>query len=352
MKRERKLRVGIIGTGGISRGQHIPGWQAVSGAEIVAVCDINEAAAKKAGADFNVPNVFTDFKDLVGMKAIDVVDVCTPNKVHTPAVLAALNAGKHVICEKPLAVTVKEIKQMAAAAKRKRRKLMTAQHMRFGGLSQALKKFVDGGEVGEPYHAVVHALRRNTLPAWGGFIDKDLSGGGPCMDIGVHALDLCMWLMGCPKPVRISGSAKVNFAKGYDIPGGWGEWDRKRFSVEDWAAGFVVFDTGATLSLESSWLGHHEAKGDMSCLIYGKKATLQYPSGKYATHKNGAFLTGVIEPAPEKKRAHAAEIEAFFQCVVDGKPSPVPVEETMRVIAVLEGIYQSEQTGREVRVRL
>jgi len=241
---------------------------------------------------------------------------------------------------------------MAALAKKKRRKLMTAQHMRFTGIGRAMKKFVDAGELGEPYHAVVHALRRNLLPAWGVFIDQKFSGGGPCMDVGVHVLDLCMWLMGCPKPVRVSGSAKVNFAKGHDIPGAWGEWDRKRFSVEDWASGFAVFENGATLSLESSWLGHHAAKADMSCQIYGKRATLAYPSGQYAAHRNGAFVSGTIEPAKEKTKAHSAEIAAFFDCIVNNKPSPVPVEETIRVIAILDGIYQSEKLGREVRVRL
>jgi len=349
--KKRKLRVGLIGTGGICRGQHIPGWQRLKDAQIVAVCDISKDAAAKAAELTGASEVFTDYKQMLRLKGIDAVDICTPNKLHTPAALAALRAGKHVLCEKPLAVTVKEVKQIGALAKKKRRKLMTAQHMRFMQNSQTLKKWVDAGELGEPYHAIVHALRRDTLPAWGGFIDKQLSGGGPCMDVGVHLLDLCMWLMGFPTPVRVSGTAKVNFAKGHDIPGAWGEWDRKRFSVEDWACGFVVFDTGATLALESSWLGNHTGRR-MDWEIYGKKAVLTWPSGNYGGYRNRVYTSGTIEAASGKVKPHHAEIEAFFDCVVNDKPSPVPVEETVKVIAILDGIYQSQKLGREIRVRL
>jgi len=350
--KKRKLRVGIIGTGGIATKQHIPGWQQIPGAEIRAVCDINEGAAREVATELGIDKVFTDFRKLVALKELDAVDVCTPNQTHAPAVLAGLRADKHVLCEKPLATTVREVRQMAKLAKEKKKVLMTAQHMRFAGMSRALKKFVDKGALGEPYHAVVRALRRSGLPAWGVFTNKELSGGGPCMDIGVHALDLTMWLMGSPTPVRVSGATKVNFAKGYDIPNKMGEWDRDAFSVEDWASGYVVFDNGATLTLESSWLGHHEKRGDLSCDIYGKKATLQWPAGKYGTHKDGEFVTDELTPLPADRKPHALEIEAFFDAVVNKKPSPVPAEETIKVIAILEGIYKSQETGREVRVRL
>jgi len=349
---KRKIRVGIVGTGGIARSCHIPGWQENKDVEIVAVCDINKKRASAAAQEFNITNAFKDFRKLVCMKEIDIVDVCTPNMVHTPAVIAALNAGKHVICEKPLAVTTAEVKKMGLTAKKKRRKLMTAQHQRFTGTAVSAKKFVDSGQLGEVYHARTYALRRDLLPTAPGFIDKRLSGGGPCMDIGVHALDLCMYLMGFPKPVVVSGTSKVNFAKDHDIPGAWGEWNRRLFSVEDFAAGFVRFDNGAALVLEASWLGHYNVSECLKCQIYGKKASLEWPSGEFSTARNRVMYDGTLKPAGGLRPPHTEELFAFYDCVVNNKPSPVPVEETIRVIGILEGIYKSEKTRREVKITL
>jgi predicted dehydrogenase len=349
---KRKIRVGIVGTGGIAKACHIPGWQAHDDVEIVAVCDINKKRAVAAAEEHNIPNAFKDFKELVKLKEIDIVDICTPNMVHTPAVIAALNAGKHVICEKPLAVTTAEVKKMGLTAKKKRRKLMTAQHQRFGAEAVSAKKFVDSGRLGEIYHARTYALRRDLLPIGPGFIDKRLSGGGPCMDIGVHALDLCMFLMGFPKPVSVTGTSRVNFAKGRVIPGAWGEWNRKLYSVEDFATGFVRFDDGSTLMLEASWLGHYNMPECMKCQIYGKRASLEWPSGEFSTARDRVLQDGTLSPVKGLMPPHTAELFAFYDCVVNNKPSPVPVEETIKVIGILEGIYKSEKVNREVKITL
>lgn len=342
-----------MGTGGIARACHIPGWQAHDDVEVVAVCDIDRKRAAAAAEEFNIPNAFKDFKKLVRMKEIDIVDVCTPNMVHTPAVIAALNAGKHVICEKPLAVTTAEVKKMGLTAKKKRRKLMTAQHQRFTAAAVSAKKFVDSGRLGDVYHARTYALRRDLLPISPGFIDKRLSGGGPCMDVGVHALDLCMYLMGFPKPVAVTGTSKVNFAEGRDIPGAWGEWNRRLYSVEDFATGFVRFSNGATLVLESSWLGHYDDENAcQKCQVFGKKAYLEWPSGNFSTVRNRIISDGTLKPAGGLRPAHTEELFKFYDCVVNNKPSPVPVEETIRVIGILEGIYKSEKARREVKITL
>jgi predicted dehydrogenase len=280
------------------------------------------------------------------------VDVCTPNNVHTPAVLAALQAGKHVLCEKPLAVTTKEVRQMGELADKKKLKLMTAQHMRYTAASQAIKNWVVAGNLGQVYHARVRAMRRNLVPNRPGFIDKKLSGGGPCMDIGVHALDACMWVMGCPQPVRATGTTKVNFAMGHKIPGSWGDWDRKMFSVEDFAAGFVHFDNGATMTLEACWLGHQPEGEDMSYQLFGTEAGVKWPSGEYATVSNRTLVQGTLAHLHKVERPHTEEIKAFFNCVVNHKPSPVPWTETIRVIAILEAVYKSQALGKEVTIKL
>lgn len=352
MAAKKVLRVGLIGAGGIVRGAHLnPGWKAVPDAEIVAVCDVRKEAAESLARDFGIPQVFTDYREMLRL-GLDCVDICTPNRVHTPAVLASLAAGAHVLCEKPLAVTTREVKAMARAAARSRRILMTAQHFRFTDRITALKRFVDGGGAGDFYHARVHALRRNLLPVSPGFIDPKLSGGGPCMDIGVHALDSAMFLMGCPKPVRATGTTAVHFAKGHEIPGQWGEWDRKLFGVEDFASGFVHFENGATLVLESSWLGHQKETEDFSFFLFGRGGSVAWPACEAYSARNRVLVSHQIQPTGGLGKPHTEEIQAFARAIREGGPSPVPVEQTLRVIAILEAIYQSARLKREVRIKL
>ena len=344
----KTLKVGLIGAGGIVRGAHLnPGWLALPDAEIVAVCDIHEPSARQLADDFDIPHVFTDFNELLELDEIDAVDICTPNKVHTPAVIAALEAGKHVLCEKPLAVSTAEILAMREVLRKTDRLLMTAQHHRFSPESIAIKAWVETGALGEVYHARVNATRRNLLPISPGFIDPKLSGGGPCMDIGVHALDTALWLMNFPRPVRVSGRAHTNFAKGFDMPGGWGEWDRTLFGVEDFAAGFIHFSNGSTMALEASWLQHQE-KEEMNCTLQGKKAGIRWPTGHFHTVVNRTLVDGVVLPHAGLKPAHTEEIKAFAAAIRSGKPSPVPIEQTIYVIAILEAIMQSSQLNQEV----
>lgn len=346
-----KFKVGVIGTGGIFRGAHLHGWKAIPDAQIVAVADINADRAAVLATELKIPHVFTDYRELVKLD-LDAVDVCTPNGVHTPAVLAALNAGRHVVCEKPLATTTAEVRQMGRLADKKKRVLMTAQHQRWTASALAIKKWADAGHLGDVYHARVRALRRAWLPVAPGFIDRKLSGGGPCMDIGVHALDAALWIMNFPKPVRVSGTAKVNFAKGKQIPGMWGDWDRQRFSVEDFAAGFVHFDNGATLTVEAAWLGHQQENEDMSFQLFGMKGGVKWPSAEFATVQNRTFMQGTLTWPVTIERPHTEEIKAFYDSVVNHKPTPVPWTETIRVIAILEAIYRSQTAGREVTVTL
>jgi predicted dehydrogenase len=344
------LHIGIVGCGGIMRSMHMPGWALVPGARVVAICDTNRAVAEAFALDFGIDpsRVFTDHRDLLQLEDLHAVDVATPNRFHTPVVLEALGRGLHVICEKPLAVSTVEVRALADAAKAANRLLMTAQHMRFTAMTRALRGFVNSGALGEVYHARVHAVRRNWLPTAPTFIDATLSGGGPCMDIGVHALDTAMHLMDFPNPVRVTGVTRTNFAKGHAIPGGWGEWDRERFCVEDHASGFVHFDNGATLVLEASWLQHQIELEDFSAQLYGKNAGVKWPTGEYASVVGGALVDGKINALTGLHAAHSEEILAFADAIRHGKPSPVPVEQTLKVISILEAIVESGKTGREV----
>jgi predicted dehydrogenase len=344
----KPLKVGIVGCGGIVRGFHLnPGWLSVPGAEIVAVCDLHEPAAAKLAADFKIPRTYTDYRELIAKEELDIIDVCVPNKAHTPVVLAALEAGRHVLCEKPLAVSVDEVLAIREALRKTDRLLMTAQHHRFSEASVAIKAWCDTGALGEVYHARVNATRRNHLPINPGFIDPSLSGGGPCMDIGVHALDTALWLMNFPRPVRVSGRAHTNFAKGFDIPGAWGEWDRTLFGVEDFASGYIHFANGSTMVLEASWLQHQE-KEELNATLQGRKASVRWPDGRIHTVANRTLIDGTLLPHAGRQRAHTEELLAFARAIREGGPSPVPIEQTIYVIAILEAIMKSNQLQAEI----
>jgi predicted dehydrogenase len=329
----------------------MPGWKAIEGVEVVAVADVNPAAAANLAKEYSVSQVFSNYEDLV-KEDLDAVDICTPNRVHTPAVMAALKAGKHVYCEKPLAVTTAEVRQMGQFADKKRLKLMTGQHQRYTSDGQAAKAWAASGNLGFVYHARVRAMRRAWLPVSPGFIDKRLSGGGPCMDIGVHALDFCMSLMDFPTPQRVSGCAKTIFAKGHSMPNEWGEWDRKLFSVEDFAAGFIHFKGGATMTLESSWLGHQRETEDMSCQVFGMKGGLSWPSGEFATVQGGKLVNGSLKNPRRVDKPHGEAIRAFYDCVTQNKPSPIPWTQSLKVIAILEAVYEAQKKGKEIKVTL
>lgn len=348
---KKNLRVGVIGAGGIFRGAHLPGWQKLLDCEIVALADpyppAAVATAKAAGVSGEM--VFEDFRDMLRKVEVDIVDVCTPNKAHTPAAVAALKAGAHVICEKPLAATPGEIKRMIKARDEAGKLLMTAQHMRFTPNARALKAYIETGALGDIYYARAWAIRRRGVPGRDTFIVNEISGGGPCLDIGVHCLDLTMHLMGMPKPVSVTGIAPAAMAHQSGVTGLWGPWDKKKYDVEDFAAGFVRFEDGACLSLESSWLLNMKEREIFSAHIFGTKAGVQYPSTEFYTEARGTLIDGQLVYMPQES-GHQNEIAAFHEAVVNGLPSPVPAEESLDVIKVLDGVYRSYKTGKEVKL--
>ena len=194
--RDGKLRVGMVGAGGIGRDQHLPGWLSVPFAEVVALADLSPLALEQAGRLVPHAYRYSAWKNLLARDDLDVVDICTPNRTHADIALSALATGRHVLCEKPLATTSAEVIALRDAASRGNRVLMTAQHFRFDGVSRQVKRWIDAGMVGNIYYARAQWLRRRSLPARPTFTDPRLSGGGPALDIGVHVLDLAFWLMG------------------------------------------------------------------------------------------------------------------------------------------------------------
>ena len=347
-------KVGMIGVGGISK-THMPGWDASPFAEVVAGSDLNEEALSAWGKEHAVTRLCSSVDELLSNPDIDIIDICTPNMYHTPIAIAALEAGKHVICEKPLAPTPNEIRQLIAARDNSGKELMTAQHFRFAGTSQAMKREIDTGTLGDVYHARGWMLRRNAYIATPTFVEKKHSGGGACIDIGVHVLDLTLWLMGNPNPVSVSGTARTELARqpgqfsriGPDVA------TPKEWDVEEFANAFVRFDNGATLMLEVSWLLHHDTTSeDLQVWLYGSKGGCHYPSAQFLNSnlETKQHYNRTLKVTADMMEPHAFECVEFARALAEGRPSPVPPEQSLQVMRILDGIYRSQDAGQEIRL--
>jgi predicted dehydrogenase len=338
-----------VGVGGIGRDQHLPGWAKVPFAEVTAAADVSEEAPLRY-CDFLPPSRrFTDWHDLVALEELDIVDVCTPNRTHAPIALAALTAGKHVLCEKPLATSAAEVQSLITAAQRSGKLLMAAQHLRFDPSTVQMKALIDAGLLGHIYYIRAQWLRRRLLPPRPTFIEQLLSGGGAALDVGVHVLDLSYWLLGAPKPIRVSAVADAYLARRPDITGAWGDWDRSQLDVEDFAAAFVRFEDGAVLTLETSWLTFQPERELVRVQCLGDRGGLAWPDGLVIGETNR--VPWEMRPAdPGKGQPHHEEILRFAQAVRDGLPSPVPAEESLAVIQILEAVYRSSKEGKEVEI--
>ena len=346
------LKVGIIGVGGIS-GSHLPGWAASEHAEVVAGSDIREDVLRSWGQNQGISKLYTQAADLFSDSDLDIIDICTPNMYHAPLAIAALEAGKHVICEKPLAPTPGQVREMIEARDRAGRMLMTAQHFRFQDSSRALKTEIDQGVLGHVYHARCWMLRRGGAPSTPGFVMRQHSGGGPCIDIGVHILDLTLWFMGNPEPVSVSGVARAEIAKQDGAFGIGGRLLPEEFNVEDFAAAFVRFADGASLVLEVSWLLHHDTTGeDMQMWLYGTRGGSHWPKCEIleSNYDTKQFYNRTLKLRPPGLEPHAQECLEFARAIVDGAPSPVPAEQSLQVMSILDGIYRSQKAGGEVRL--
>jgi predicted dehydrogenase len=345
-----KLKVGIIGVGGIANA-HMAGWLDNPNAELVAGCDVAESVLHNWGAKYGITKMTTKTSELFNDPDIDIIDICTPNNYHAPLAIAALQAGKHVLCEKPLAPNPALIKDMIAARDASGKMLMTAQHFRFSGVAKAMKAELDTGVLGEIYHARSWMLRRAAAPTRPGFILKDQATGGACIDIGVHILDLTLWFMGNPKPVSVTGVSRTELAHKPGAFSIWGGAIPQEMNVEEFASAFVRFENGATLILEVSWLLHHDTEGeDMQMWLYGKNGGSHWPKCEiYQSNNVTQQLTNrTLKLTKDIRPAHAQECVEFAQAIVEGKPSPVPAEQSLQVLSILDAVYKSQETGREV----
>jgi predicted dehydrogenase len=345
----KKLRVGIIGAGGIAQYAHIPGYQKIEGVEVAALSDINRETLKAAAEKFGVKKTYTDYRKMLATEKLDAVSVCTPNAHHAAPTIAALKAGAHVMVEKPIAMNADEGRQMVAAGRKAKRLLMMAFNQRWSAANRYLRREVEGGALGNVYYGEAVYMRRSGIPGWGVFVDKELSGGGPLIDVGVHMLDLALWLMGHPKPKSAFGSAYAAFGKRTDWFAGMGQWDAKKFSVEDFGVGLVRFETGATLLLKASWAANI-GEDQHHVMLMGTEGGLNTSPPRVFRLEQGALVDVAPQRLPNVD-TYAEEMVQFVKAIREGKPSPVPGEHGLMATAILDAIYQSAQIGAEVAVK-
>ncbi|MBR0121284.1 MAG: Gfo/Idh/MocA family oxidoreductase [Clostridia bacterium] len=356
-----KLKVGIIGCGGIANGKHMPALSKINEVELVAFCDIIEERAQKAAKKFGVEGakVYTDYKELLADESIVTVHVCTPNRSHSFITIDALEAGKHVMCEKPMAKTYAEAKAMYEASVRTGKKLTIGYQSRWRGDSLYLKQCCEDGMFGEIYYARALALRRRAVPTWGVFLNEYEQGGGPLIDIGTHALDLTLWLMNNYKPKMVVGTKYKKLGDQKNAGNAWGDWDPEKYTVEDSAFGFVVMENGATVSVESSWALNIADPCEASTLICGVNGgadmlhdlRLNYiRNGRQVIETPSFDAGGVAFFEGSSSDPSDLECRAFYDAVMNDKPVRTKSEQAMVVTQILEAIYESAASGKPVYI--
>ena len=356
---DKKLRIGIIGCGGIANGKHMPSLSKLKEVEMVAFCDIIEQRAKDAALKFGTDDakVYTDYKELLKDKTIDVVHVCTPNRSHSFITVDALEAGKHVMCEKPMAINSKEAKKMLDAAHRTGKMLTIGYQSRQRKDAIYLKKEAEEGVFGDIYYAKATALRRRAVPTWGVFINEYEQGGGPLIDIGTHALDLTLWTMDNYKPKYCVGTTYHKLNNQTETGNVFGDWKPEEFTVEDSAFGFIVMENGATIVLESSWaINMTETKEAITTICGTKAGARMLDQG--ILEINGVKHGNMYETRPNLDGKGVAFFDAsgyspsdeearqWIHAILTGtKPTVLP-EQAYCVTQILEGIYESAKTGK------
>jgi predicted dehydrogenase len=355
----KKLRVGIIGCGGIANGKHMPSLAKLTQVEMVAFCDIEVERAEEAALKYGTEGaaIYADYKELLKDKTIDVVHVCTPNDSHADITVAALEADKHVMCEKPMAKTAEDARRMVEAAKRTDKKLTIGYQNRFRTDSQYLHKVCELGDLGDIYLAKAHAIRRRAVPTWGVFLDEEKQGGGPLIDIGTHALDLTLWMMNNYKPKAVLGSTFHKLGKKKDAANAWGPWDPEKFKVEDSAFGYMTMQNGATIILESSWAINMLQTGEAKCTLCGTEGGADMWDGLRINGENFSKLytnhidldaKGVDFYDEETESAADLEARLWIESIINDTEPVVKPEEALVVTEILEAIYKSAQTGEAV----
>lgn len=360
----KKLKIGFIGCGGIAFDKHLPGMATQTDKiDMYAFCDIIAERAEEARQKYGCTDakMYTDYHELLEDPEIYAVHVLTPNVKHCEISCAAMEAGKHVICEKPMAATAADAKKMLDTSKRTGKLLTIGYQYRHFDANRAMKDYVSTGALGDIYYAETTAIRRRGIPTWGVFTNKAEQGGGPLIDIATHSLDLTLWMMNNYEVESVTG---VSFAKigKYAAPdemgNDFGAWDPAKYEVEDSAFGFVRMKNGALINLRCSWALNMIAPGG-SVLLCGTKGGLDNSDGVRANHvvanrqidskiatRAPRFMPSILIDRNPMVMPNVAEAEIWVNALLGKGDLFVTAEQAYTVTRILDAIYQSSATGK------
>ena len=349
----KTLKVAIVGCGSMA-GFHMGAYKKNPNVEVYALCDTNENLLKKRGEQWNCQRLYTDEATMLAeLPEIDVVDVVTSNDCHAECSIMALNAGKDVFCEKPMATNSKDAKRMLEAAKANGRKLMIGFVRRFGKDAVVAKELIDKDDLGEIYYAKASYLRRHGCPG-GWFCDKKRSGGGPLIDIGIHVIDLARYLMGNPKPVSVSASTFSKLGARSQLKASIsytsvGRQEEEYNDVEDLAVGMIKFENGATLFAETSY--SLNIKGDYNAVeLCGTKGGISInPSVHFYTNLHN-YMSDIdfVGTTQFDDDGIVDELRYFIDALLGKVEFGTTAEDGVVMMQILDAMYESAKTGKEV----
>ncbi len=347
----KKLKVGIVGAGNIATGAHLPSYQELKDiVEVAAIADIVPERAQAAAEKFGIPHSYASVEEMLANEPeLDYVDVCTWTAAHAPVAIAAAKAGKNVLCEKPLAATLEQGLAIEKAVKEAGVQFMLAVVTRYGAEQQKMVELRDEGKFGEIYYAKTSYVRRRGTPG-GWFTDKELAGGGPVLDIGVHAIDRTWYLMGRPKPITVS--AETSYRIGDYKTKGVSRWEpfgkgNGVFNTEDSASVFFRFEGGKSMVAEIAWAINGTESATTQ--IFGSKAGCTFePLTIYGEDAEGYLSTET--PEIQGNNYFTEEIRHFCDCLNTGKTPISPIEDAVTVQRMLDGIYRSAEQHAEVKI--
>ncbi len=337
----KTIKFGIIGCGDIAFNMHMPALKKHPQAEIVAFYNRTKSKAEKACAQFGSAEAKVyDSVEAMLASDMDAIHVLTANNTHAPFSIQALKAGKHVLVEKPMATSAKAAKAMVETAQAMQKKLTVSYQNRFRGDIQKLKQLIDDGVLGDIYYIKAHALRRRGVPTWGSFLNLEIQGGGPLIDVGSHALDLALWLSTTNDIDWVMGSVYHKLKHENPLANLWGPWQPEQFKVEDAAMGFLKTRSDKTIVLESSYAINMLDENEAKLTLAGTKAGIDMVDGlRLNMTKGDQLITETIKT--EANDAAYALVDDWVSAIIHDRAPLIDMMEAYRVNQVIEAIYQS-----------
>ncbi len=353
MTNTQQIRIGIIGAGNIAN-VHMNVLKQLPEVTLSAVTDVYLPLAEARAKEFGIEKIYTSVELLLEDGDIDAVLIAVSNEWHAPFAVKSLEAGKHVMLEKPMAINIESAKEIVRAQQRAGRVLMIPHQLRWESLSMQVKAQTEKGALGRIYHAKAGWMRRKGIPGWGTwFTQMDKSGGGPLIDLGVHMLDLSLYLMGNPKPVSVYGAVYAEFGPKKKGIGTWGtpNWSGY-YDVEDLATALIKFDNGATLSLDVSWAALTPTDDEPYVELLGSDggASIRGRKGRLMTEKFDRPMDAELDIPERDEGSRLRMARHFIECIRESKEPMTSAMSGYTNNLILDAIYRSSHTGHEVQL--